>query len=589
MSQSANTTFVERGNRSLRSLAQTQGFSPLEADRACELFEEMAAPWGNQPIGTSPVWLSDIGDDHTPFEFSVVLGGRPELRILLEPLGSPPSLITNRNQSLAVIAGLSREHEISIQRLEAVADLFLPAEPSGLFSIWLAASLWPGRPPEFKVYLNPEAQGRQKASLIIEEALVRLGLHGAYATIAETIARRGPDLDELKYFSLDLSESKAARIKVYSRHHSPTVADLEEAATGAASYVAGDTTRFLAAMAGNDTKLFDGRALATCLAFTGAQSKASAATVYVPIKGYAENDQIIADRVGSYLEAEGVSKAAYLSGLTAFADGALDRGVGIQSNASFRRQAGAARVTVYLANELYQPGLPLSPPRRPAPKLATEIVDRFESEPLTDHPLFARMKREPVSLEHLWLLCANAQIGIVDGFARRLAHATARTNDDRLRSLLAHQLHDELGEGHFERAHSKLFAKMMEGLSRWRPQQVSEATLAPGVATNQALDAAYFVDDPYQGIGASIVAEVFGKQIDAFVGDQFRRQSLVDKASLAWLDLHETLEIGHAEEAMQMARMLPAESTELVWRGAENVWLAANTFYNRLYRVVFGG
>jgi len=589
MSQSSIDTFVVRGTRQLTTLGEALKFSPLELRHACEVFERMASPWGNQPIGTVPLWPSDVGDDHSPYEFSYALGAAPELRILIEPIGSPPSLESNRDQALMVLADLSREYEINIQRLEAVSDLFFPKRPQGVFSLWLAASFWPERSPEFKVYLNPEAQGRALAPALIEEAMVRLGMPHGWNTVSKTIARRGPDLDELKYFSCDLSSSKSARVKIYSRHHTPTVADLEKAASGGTSHHAGDLAGFLSAVSGGNVAL-DGRPSATCLAFTDGDSlAASTATHYFPVKGYAANDAIAAQRIGAFLKAEGMSAEDYERPLRAFAQRPLEADIGLQSYVSYRRQNGKPRITVYLATELYQPGIAVSPPKRPRPETSVGIVERFEAEPITDHPLFRRLAREPVALDRIWVLLANAQVGIVNGFARRLAHATAQTSDERIRSLLARQLHDELGEGHYERTHRRLFEAMMANLERWRPQHITDEMVRPGAIMHRALDAIYLVSDPYQGVGASLVAEVFGKQVDQFTGGEFRRQSDVDPASLTWLNMHETLEVDHAAEAMEMARMLPPEAIEAAWRGAEGVWLAAYAFFDGVYEVAFRG
>ena len=42
-----------------------------------------------------------------------------------------------------------------------IEDLFLPREPQGVFSIWIAAQLGAGKEPDFKIYVNPEARGRR--------------------------------------------------------------------------------------------------------------------------------------------------------------------------------------------------------------------------------------------------------------------------------------------------------------------------------------------------------------------------------------------------------------------------------------------
>ena len=53
----------------------------------------------------------------------------------------------------------------------------------------------------------------------------------------------------------------------------------------------------------------------------------------------------------------------------------------------------------------------------------------LRAEPITDHPFMRRLRREPVDLYKIWKLMANAQIGIVNGFSRRLAQVVAKVDE----------------------------------------------------------------------------------------------------------------------------------------------------------------
>jgi hypothetical protein len=63
-------------------------------------------------IARGPRWPSPVGDDGTPFEFASSLGATPELRMLVESLGSAPSLQTNRATALALLASLVPPHAV---------------------------------------------------------------------------------------------------------------------------------------------------------------------------------------------------------------------------------------------------------------------------------------------------------------------------------------------------------------------------------------------------------------------------------------------------------------------------------------------
>src|SRR6478736_4769699 len=187
----------------LRRLCEALGME-RDSEHIASVFRRLVAPWGATAPLDAPPWLSEVGDDHTPFEFSAAFGARNELRILVEPLGNPAGLIANRDRAFAVLEDLAKDHQISFERLRRIEDLFLPADPQGLFSVWLGVSFFSSAPADVKIYLNPEAQGPAKAAQLVEEAMVRLGFSNAWPAIAGSIGRRGRELDELKYFSLDL-------------------------------------------------------------------------------------------------------------------------------------------------------------------------------------------------------------------------------------------------------------------------------------------------------------------------------------------------------------------------------------------------
>jgi DMATS type aromatic prenyltransferase len=582
----ARRTFFEHGSEQLDRLCRAVGL----AHRASEivgLFGRLIEPWGHRPVGRTAAWASHIGDDHSPYEFSVALGGEPELRILVEALGDPPGLRGNRPAALALNELLHATIDADLSRFETIRDLFLPDEVQGSFVAWHAVSFWPERPPEAKLYLNPQARGRHHAPALLEEALGRLGFAGAWPYVTSTAAARGPELDEAKYISLDLSAHRGARVKIYLRHHAPTLESLELAASAARSYQPGEVSRFVQELAGGALPPA-GRPLATCLSFLAEEgNRPSVATIHFPVGAYAPNDAVVARRVTSALEQLGLPKREYLAPLEATASQPLDAATGLQSYASFKRGPGGPKVTVYFPPELYQPGKQPEAWSPTPPRTAAEIVERFERQPITDHPFFQRLRREPVSLPRLYHLMRNAQIGIVKDFARRLAHAADRAPDDRIRCILARQLNDELGSGKYERAHSVLFGKLVEGLDPYRPADFDELRLAPGRTLRENLERVYFAEHPLAPVGATIVIEIMGRQVDQFTGDEFRRQKQVAPDTLEWLSLHEELEEDHAAESLNLANLTSPADLPAVWRGAQGVALAAWRFFDDVYGVCF--
>ena len=311
----APPTLASLGAARLGALCGAVEMGGRSAD-VVDLFHRMIAPWGAHPVGDKPPWPSQVGDDHTPFEFSIAFGKTPELRIMVEPMGATPSLRSNRDAAIALMESLARTFDIDTARFERVRDLFVPDDQQGAFAIWIAAGFRGDKPPEFKIYLNPESRGRVRAPAVVEEALGRLGFHAAWNSVAQVLTRRGPELDELKYFSLDLGRSSHARVKVYARHQMAAAADLERAASAGPSYRAGDIGHFLQMVAPDAAGRFTGRPPFTCYAFVRPEDeRPSSVTTHFPVNGYAPHDDAITQRVMAALDWLGLPTDAYANAL----------------------------------------------------------------------------------------------------------------------------------------------------------------------------------------------------------------------------------------------------------------------------------
>src|SRR4051812_5555185 len=83
----------------------------VENDRAefQEVQDFFLQGWGTQEIPRRPPYASTIGDDHSPFEYSVAFGQeRTELRLLVEMQGQTPAALTNQQAALAFNARLAQ-------------------------------------------------------------------------------------------------------------------------------------------------------------------------------------------------------------------------------------------------------------------------------------------------------------------------------------------------------------------------------------------------------------------------------------------------------------------------------------------------
>jgi DMATS type aromatic prenyltransferase len=357
-------TLAGQAERKLAALAAAFGLGGrCEEIRGCLV--DLLGPHGARPIDAPPAWPSDICDDHGPFEFSVSLNRRQTaLRILVETGGASPSFEDLQAAGEAKTAALAAGFGVPLDRLRGIEDLFRGAAPPASLARWHAVAFEGADPPAVKVYLNPQIGGPAESGERVAAALSRLGLDDAWPMLQRVLARDAAD--ELKYFGLDLSADRHARVKIYVRHHGISAPELESTLDGCRGYSAGEASDFCRHMTGGEER-YDRKPIITCFSWIQGESR-PAATLHVPIRGYARDDQVASDRICAYLRSQGISTAAYEIGIPAFAGRQLDAGIGLQSYASLKRTADGANVTVYLVPETYcvQPPTALVPQLVPA-------------------------------------------------------------------------------------------------------------------------------------------------------------------------------------------------------------------------------
>jgi DMATS type aromatic prenyltransferase len=347
-------TFEEFGLARLQALCEAVGYEASDTETAKRFFSFMSSPWGSRRIGRAPPWKSDITDDHTPFELSLALeDGRPEVRFLMEAQNAhgPTTLRSTWEDGLALTERLGQEFGVRLERFNLVKDLFEPVDPRARFALWHAFFLKDGR-ADIKVYFNPAAQGPERANAVVQEALERLGLHGAWRCLSEQ-AMRSEGQDQIIYFSLDLSAHRAARVKIYLAHRDVSAEELEFVMSLAKEYVPGEAWVFCQALKGHTGRIETSRPLLTCLSFTSDDARPSSVTLHVPVRCHVANDGQTMERIRFLLDPQGHTLLE--RSVRALAHRRLDAGVGLIQWASMRRQGGKIRTTVYLATEAYGP------------------------------------------------------------------------------------------------------------------------------------------------------------------------------------------------------------------------------------------
>jgi DMATS type aromatic prenyltransferase len=345
----------------LRALAAATEANDAEQTEATRLLGEMLAPWAGDRIGKTPRMPSDISDDHFPIEFSVAfLGTDAEVRFLVEPRATDASMASRWAAGQALNERLERHHGVSLARLRLVEDLFVPTDPCARYAMWHSVCFRPKHAPKFKVYLNPQAQGTRRSSMVLAETLRRLEFKQA----AERLSTCTRDGDELKFFSLDLDDSPDARVKVYKVLHGATRQDVERELSQARGYSVDALRGFFRAVVGSDGPLC-GLPVSTYLALTSREDRPTTGTVHFPIRDYVENDEVASERVRRFLTNS--DRVTYERVLEAFVRRSLRDGLGMHSYVSLAMEGQSSRVTVYLSAEGYRVA-----PARAAPAFASE-------------------------------------------------------------------------------------------------------------------------------------------------------------------------------------------------------------------------
>ncbi|WP_078624191.1 tryptophan dimethylallyltransferase family protein [Streptomyces monomycini] len=347
---SASTTFSDYA---VTTATRLLGSAGVDAGQGTRALRTMLSPWGARRIGTRPGWHSDVCADGSPIEFSAAFSREGlQVRALVEALPDRLSSSSAQKAALALTRGLTQEFGAAGDRLAEVSDLFLPAENPTGFAMMHAAALSPNGGPEFKVYLNPNANAGMTGIERTRAALDRLGFAKAWTAVTE-YAGRGFDLDRIVYFGLDLVDGPGSRVKVYFRHYDASPAELDTRMEISLQHESGLLGAFCRQLTGSDSEV-RAQPLVSNLTFTTAGGhQPVSATLYVPLWLHTASDRTVRDRISSVMRGMGLPVGRYRSLLHHMARRPLASGRGIHTYASARVQHGRPRLTTYWSPELY--------------------------------------------------------------------------------------------------------------------------------------------------------------------------------------------------------------------------------------------
>ncbi|KAJ2992009.1 hypothetical protein NUW58_g2319 [Xylaria curta] len=314
VSSTITGTYFSEASRQISHLSQAVGQDELLKKQLLNALLLATNDWGQRAIPSGKVstggWVSAVSDDHSPFEYSVTLDqttGEAGLRFLVEAQSGNYSLAHMQKSALKLNDTIMIGHDATLDRFELIRDIFMPKEPEGNFAAWHSCSASKSR-PEWKIYLNPGAPGRQNSLSSIREVFGRLGMANEWVLVEATMT----PADSVTYFSLDLStDQDSSCVEVYISHRSTSATEIARKHEAICPHTSGfEIQRFCQFMAGGSLGPYTRKPLLSCFAFTikdnAEGQRQPVGSVHFPTNSYANNDIEIQERLEQYMQAQTV-------------------------------------------------------------------------------------------------------------------------------------------------------------------------------------------------------------------------------------------------------------------------------------------
>lgn len=364
LNQVPNGSYISEASRQLVRLSEAVGQDEATREKLLHALKFSGGEWAQHDIPKTldtSAWVSDVSNDHSPFEYSLALSqqtGEFELRFLIESQPKEKSLAALQESTSRLTDDIAAEYgptKVSVDRLNLVRDLFFPPDAEGMLASW--HSFATSRTLEkWKIYLNPQASGRQNAFNVIRTALERLGLTSSWKLLENMMTEN----DYPIYFSLGLSPNpEDAEVKVYVAHPSASATQIAQ------KHVQMDPNSsvhaielFYTAMAGGSPGPYRGKPGLSCFHFKNKDpSRPAARTVLYPMDSYVANDAEAQARIEAYMDAISAPqlyRERYRNAISAVERRPLEAGRGIHSWVGMKEKVDGKRSnTFYLSAELF--------------------------------------------------------------------------------------------------------------------------------------------------------------------------------------------------------------------------------------------
>ncbi|KAJ5492243.1 Aromatic prenyltransferase DMATS type [Penicillium expansum] len=336
MNQVVNRNYISEATRQVTRLSEAIGQDEVTREKLLHALDLSGGEWCQnaipQKLNTS-AWVSDVSNDHSPFEYSLALSqetGASELRFLIEAQPEENSIAALQESTSRLTDNIATEYgptKVALDHLNLVQDLFLPSDAE-----------------------------EENAFNVTREALGRLGLASSWKLLESIMTSD----DYPIYFSLGLSPNpEDAEVKVYVAHRGASATQIAE------KHVKMDPNSsvhaielFYSIMAGGSLGPYRGKPGLSCFHFKNEDpSRPAARTVLYPMDSYVANDAEAQERIETYMDAISAPqlyRERYRNAISAVQRRPLETGRGIHSWVSMKEKLNGKRSnTFYLSAELY--------------------------------------------------------------------------------------------------------------------------------------------------------------------------------------------------------------------------------------------
>lgn len=364
MNQAISGSYISEANRQLLLLSEAVEQDEVTREKLLHALNFSAGEWSHNAIPQTldrSAWVSDVSNDHSPYEYSLALSqktGAVELRFLIESQPKENNIAALQESTSRLTADIATKYgptKVDLSRFNLIRDLFLPPNAEGMLASWHSFATSKTL-EKWKLYLNPQASGRQNARNVIREALERLGL----ATSWKLLENMMTENDYPIYFALGLSPNpEDAEVKVYVAHTGATATQIAQ------KHVQMDPNssvqaieQFYSSMGGGSLGPYNGKPGLSCFHFKNKDpSRPAARTILYPMDSYVTNDAEAQQRIETYMDAISAPqlyREKYRKAIKAVQRRPLEAGRGIHSWVGMKEKVDGSRSNAYyLSPELY--------------------------------------------------------------------------------------------------------------------------------------------------------------------------------------------------------------------------------------------